>query len=127
MRIIKKMRRQTAVYWEPSEVGEEGQMTFLEPIEIKCRWEDITEQYIDRAGTPQTSSARVYVDRDLFKLGVLWLPPENLNLNEGDALSQVTSEEDPFANSGAFEIRKFEKLPVLKPKTEDDFLRTCWL
>jgi hypothetical protein len=55
------------------------------------------------------------------------LPPENLNLNEGDALSQVTSEEDPFANSGAFEIRKFEKLPVLKPKTEDDFLRTCWL
>lgn len=128
MRILRKMRRQTCVYWAPGQIGVEGNVeTWEDPVELLVRWEDCVEQYIDRNGTPQTSSAKVFVGVDVVTLGVLWLPPENVLIPEGQGLAQVVDEDNPFKNPGAFEIRKFDKLPILKVSTEDDFLRTVWL
>ena len=127
MRLLRRMLKQTCVYWDVDEMNEEGQRTFKAPVEIKCRWEDTNEQFIDRNGQPQTSSAKVFVDRDVTLLGVLWLPPDNIQLAEGEAIGQLTDESRPFNNPGAFEIRKFGKIPTLKQRKADHVLRTVWL
>lgn len=129
MRIIKTMRKQRCVYWEWTGENDQGKKTYGEPIELECRWEDVQEQFLDRMGNEQMSRARVYVDRDVVEIGVLWLPPDNIKIAPGEALSQLTSENDPFANDRAYEIRRFEKLPELRPRKGDpnNTLRTAYL
>ena len=65
MSIITKMRKQTAVYWALSSYDEYGQPTWDSPVEIECRWEDKSEEFIVSDGTRQVSNAIVYVDRDM--------------------------------------------------------------
>jgi len=112
MRIIKKVLRQTAVYWAPPTQDENGEMTYGSPVEIKCRWEDIVTNFIDTKGDEQTSSAVVMVDRDINTKGVLWLG------------LLTDAQPQPFDNPGAYEIKKFDKLPDFKAK---DFVRTAYL
>lgn len=129
MRIIRRMRRQKAVYWAPVAADKYGKKSYEEPIEIDCRWEDCQEMYLDVNGNSAMSRARVYVDRKLEALGVLWLPPENVQISEGAALTQLTDETDPFANSGTFEIRKVDELPELRVRAgnPNTILHTVWL
>jgi len=111
MGIITKMRKQTAVYWalksiESGEVAYDnyGAPRLTDPVEISCRWEDITQEYIDPMGTRQVSHSRVYVDRDVNIGGVLML----------GELTDVTDLTTPKENLGAWEIRQFEKLPNIR-------------
>jgi hypothetical protein len=129
VRIIKRMRRQTAVYWGPGGEGEQGQRIYADPVEIKCRWEQVEEEYLDMGGNRQLSRARVYVGTAVERLGVLWLPPNSVKLEDGAALAQLTDAVHPFSNDGAFEIRLVETLPVLRVRKNkpDDFLRTAYL
>lgn len=120
MSIISRMRKQTAVYW-PLDIesggdkfDDYGQPVLSDPIEIKCRWEDVSEEFIGSDGTRQISNAKVYVDRDVDVGGVLML----------GTLLDVSSADNPKGNIGAFEIRKFEKIPNLKAT---EFLRTAYL
>ncbi len=116
---------QIAVYWAPGSGGDEGQATFAEPIEIRCRWEQVTEQFLEkRTGNPETSRSKVYADQDLEELGVLWLPPDQEDTSDGAGLSQLTDESQPFANAGAFEIRRFDKIPNWDA---DEFARIAYL
>ena len=117
MRIITKMLKQTAVYWELSslEFDNYGQPIPITPIEIKVRWEDIGEQFLDENGTMQLSRAKVFVDRDVDVGGVLML---------GELDSGVMDLDDIKENDNAWEIRRFEKLPTLNAK---QFLRTVFL
>jgi len=116
MRIISKMLKQKAVYWELSSVEFDnyGQPIPSTPIEIDVRWEDVSEEFLDANGTMQLSKAKVYVDRDVELGGVLML---------GELDSSV-DEDNPKENENAWEIRRFEKLPTLKAT---QFLRTCYL
>lgn len=114
MRIIRKMLKGYAVYWSPSGgVDEFGRRLFGEPVEVRCRWEGRAEEFMTGSGEKALSKARVYVDRDLETLGVLW---------EG-RLSQAVRD-DPFANTDAWEVRRFERMPDLRYK---DVLRTAYL
>lgn len=116
---------QLAVYWPPGIEGDEGQQIMGDPIEIVCRWEMVVEQFLDRkSGNVESSKSKVYVDRDLEELGILWLPPNNTELATGQALSQLTSEEEPFTNPGAYEIRRFDKIPNFDA---DEFARIAYL
>lgn len=116
---------QIAVYWAPGAGGNEGQKTFLEPVEIRCRWEQSVEQFLNRmTGNPEQSNARVYSDTDLVELGVLWLPPESTDLPDGGALDQLTDPTNPFSNTGAFEIRRFDKVPNFDA---DEWARIAYL
>lgn len=127
MRILRTMLKQTCVYWAPTEITGEGQRLFASPVEVKCRWEDVIASFIDRMGNPQQSKARVYVGVDVAPLGVLWLPPVSIKLTAGAALAQLESEDDPFLNLNAYEIRQFERLPTLKQRNTRDVLRTVWM
>ena len=114
MSIITKMRRQTAVYWSFASIDQFGQKSFADAVIISCRWEDVSEEFLDVNGAVRMSLAKVYVDRDMALGGVLML----------GALADITDEENPKGNIGAWEIRRFEKLPDLKAK---EFLRTAIL
>lgn len=123
---------QRAVYWHPKIVGDEGQKGFEAPVEIVCRWEQVAESFLDRnTGNEALSKSKVFCDRDLKELGVLWLPPgSGLDagtgdiLDEGAALSALTSEDSPLSNDGAFEIRRFDKIPDFDG---EEFVRIAYL
>ncbi len=104
MSIIKKMRKQKAVYWEPLGPNETGMQTYAEPIEIKCRWEDDDFAFIDAAGTTVASTTTVYPDRYLKVGGILW---------EGK-LVNVAFQSEPLLNPNSDEIVKCGKIPNLK-------------
>jgi len=121
MGIITRMRKQTAVYWPlaSSDSGGDdfddyGQPIVTIPVEISCRWEDVSEEFIDAKGTRQVSRSKVYVDRDVDVGGILLLGTE-------DDITDLTNIKE---NEGAWEIRRFDRLPNLKTT---EYLRTAWL
>lgn len=95
-----------AVYWAPADVPHDdyGKPAYSEPIEIKCRWEEIAEEFLDTQGERQVSKAKIYVDRDVKIGGVLL----------SGTLDSDVDEDSPKQNEGAWEIRGFSKLPNLK-------------
>ncbi len=106
--------KQKAVYWSFLENDTYGQPTWNAPVEIDVRWENITVEFMDSEGERQQSRARVYLDRNAEVKDVLLL---------GNLTSSV-DEDDPKANDGAWEIRKFEDLPNI-PATQA--LKTAFL
>ena len=110
MGIISKMRKQTAVYWPPDSYDGFGQPVMGTAVEITCRWEDTHEQFLDKDGQEQTSSAKIYVSQDVELGGYLWL---------GVIGSKPSN---PKTDNDAWEIRKFENLPNLKAT---EFLKTA--
>jgi hypothetical protein len=109
-----KVMKQKAVYWAPSGVDEFGKPEYDTPEEIDCRWEDKQEEFITPNGEREISHAKLIVDRDLLKKGVMWL----------GELDDVTDEDNPKNNDGAWEIRAFMKTPNFKGTA---FLREVYL
>ena len=114
MSIITRMRKQTCVYWALDTVDQFGAKQYDSPVEISCRWEEVSEEYLDANGQRLISNAKVYVDRDMVAGSVLML----------DGIASITNEDDVRENLGAYEIKRFDKLPNFKA---DEFLRTCYL
>lgn len=110
------MLKQYAVWWPLASVeyDDYGQPIPTSPVEIKVRWEDVSEEFLDDKGTLQISRAKVYVDRDIKVGGVLML----------GELDSGVDEDNPKENENAWEIRRVEKLPNLKVS---EFLRTVYL
>jgi len=98
MSLIRRMRRQTAVYFARGSPDVHGEYAFLSPVEIDCRWEDTSQEYLDGKGETRTSNSIVYVDRVMF-------PGDRLLLGELDSNTDIKD---------AFEIRKFDRLPNLR-------------
>lgn len=116
MSVIRRMLRQKAVYWPPPIEDEHtGIETQPAPIEIAVRWHDIDIDIVMSTGTIPDGGARVFVDRDLHQGGVLWL-------GKLADIAQPTTE--PFANQGAFFIRRVDRLPNVKA---NEFLREVLL
>lgn len=104
MSIIKKMRKQFAVYWERGTTPDQyGTYSFAAPVEIACRWDDKGLEYRDEKYQMQMSRAVVYPDR-VLTLGS--------KLQKGEMESDIP--EDPLESTLAFEIKKFEEIPNLK-------------
>lgn len=101
MGVSKRFMKQTAVYWEASGVSDHGQPTYEAPVQIDCRWEGVTEEFIDSDGDRVLSRARLIVDRDIAMKSVLWL----------GVLVDVVDENDPRENDDAWEVRQFRKTP----------------
>jgi hypothetical protein len=115
MSIITKMRKQTATWWGQTSVMDDfGNFQFNAPLEISVRWEDVVTEFIDPNGDQQMSQGIVYVDRDVNVGDVLIL----------SALTDVGDPDNPKENYGAWEIKRFDKLPSFKA---NEFLRTCYL
>lgn len=73
MSLLDRMRRQWAVYWAYTGQDRNGKDTYDEPIPIKVRWEDRTEQDFLPSGQQVIVKSTVYVDRTMSLGGVLWL------------------------------------------------------
>lgn len=125
---IEDVLNQRAVYWHFEGVGNDGRPLLIDPIEIVCRYEQVTETYINRiTNQPEMSRSKVFCDRDLLERGVIWIPPDSgVNLAEGGALAQLVTDdpERAFENPGAYEIQRFDKLPNFDG---DEFVRLAFL
>ena len=119
MRILDTMRKQTAVYWAPgsgrAKYDELGQPTQIDPVEIRCRWSNKVEQFIDSKGAEQISKSKVYPGIDLEPGGYLRL---------GTISDLDSADVNPEVIDGAWEIKAFDKIPTLKA---DKFLRKAFL
>lgn len=106
--LLKRSKRQRAVYWGSPVTTGEGGREFAEPVELAVRWEDRAELFRDPNGEERTSQAIVEVLVDVDLGGYLWKG----TLSELDSAAQ-----SPLDLKGAFEICKFEKIPFLNPPT----------
>ena len=62
---------QTAVYWGTPVADGYGGKTFVDPVEISCRWENRVEKISrvgSRTGEEIISQARVFVTQDVNEL-----------------------------------------------------------
>ena len=119
MSIITRMLKQTCVYWVPNDVpfDDYGQPQYGDAVELKCRWEDEAVEFIGPTGTTEISRSVVYVASDVEPGGVLFLGTLAVVTASGDLIV-------PKNNTGAWEIRRFNKIPNLKAT---EFLRTAFL
>lgn len=114
MSLLSRMRKQYAVYWAPGGIGPDGATTFEEPVELRVRWEDSQEQFVNREGDVKVSKSKVYTENNLEISGYLW---------KGN-LEDLTDPSDPLGNEDAYEIQSVSEIPDMKAKR---FLRIAWL
>lgn len=104
MSLIKRMRRQRAIYWAfTGELDHYGRPSFLPPIEIHCRWVDESQELRSPQGTIVNFSSKVYVDR-VMKIGEF--------LKRGELESNTS--DDPTSESDTHMIQRFDQLPNLR-------------
>lgn len=105
----RRTRPQTLVYWPLQEQTFDayGKPQLTAPIEIKGRWEDRAEEFIDSRDTCRTSRAVVYPDRDLEVGGKLML----------GRISELDEEHTPIPNR-AWEILAVEKSSTLRGRRQ---------
>jgi hypothetical protein len=66
MRIYKRMRTNSAIYWQRTGVADDGAAVFLQPILIKCRWDfQQSDDEISEVTESMKSSGTVFPDRIL--------------------------------------------------------------
>ncbi len=102
MSVIKKMRRQKAVWWERLEPDQYGRFSFAGPVEVDCRWDDSGTEFRTMQGQTEMSNATVYPDR-VMKVGD--------RLRRGPMDSNEPA--DPL-DITTFEIRRFDQNPNFK-------------
>lgn len=68
----KRLLKQYAVYWPPVGTDDFGSITYGPAVEVRCRWEEVNELYINKNGAQAVSKSKVYVDRLLELDGMLW-------------------------------------------------------
>lgn len=103
MSFIQRMRRQKAVWWQRLALDRYGRYTYAEPVEVKCRWEDVSTEYLGANGEKLVSRAVVYVDRVMSLGDRLW-----------KGVLDSTTPDNPMSLSNAYEVKQFEQLPDLK-------------
>jgi len=114
IRVAQRFMNQTAVYWAHLGDNAQGEPIFDEAVEIRCRWDDTHQEFIDQNGATVVSRAAVMVDRDTPERGRLFL----------GTLEDLVSQTDPEENYGAYEIRSFNKTP---DRRGTKFARTAML
>jgi len=107
------MRRQKAIWWRRLGADRYGSHTFATPVEIDCRWDDTTQEFVDEKAVFQASKSVAYVDRVM---------------SVGDRLMLGAMESDtpdnPLSITAAYEIKRFDRNPDLKAK---EFLLTAYM
>jgi hypothetical protein len=121
--LITRSCKQTAVYWQRDDADRFGQPTYLDPIEVACRWDDSHETFLDTQGDKQVSNAMVIVAFTAAQetAGAELKPQGVLMLGE---LTDVQDGVDPLQHPGAYEIRKTESNPN---RRVSEYLRTAIL
>jgi len=112
----------TCVYWPPGseasgqgrDFDDYGQPIYGDPEELNCRWDDVNVEFVNPKGTMMTSRAIVMVESDVAVGGVLF----------NGTLAQATDLDRPKNNENAWEIKRFDKNPLVD---YEDYLRRAYL
>ncbi len=102
MGIIKRMRREKAVYWPPTVAGSDGRPGFGTAVEMDVRWTDTAVNFMDDEGNSKTSKAVVFCDRVCLLRGYLWR----------GAIAGAPA--DPRVDRACIEIRGFKQVKNLR-------------
>lgn len=122
MSFRKRILRQRAVYWPVVGRDGQGKPTWGDPIIIKCRWDDMTQNYLNGKGELKVSNAEVMVDQPIEEDSVLFLVPKE---DQKDfALSTLSYLHEPLRNKGAYLVSKSENTPNIRAT---EFFRTVTL
>jgi hypothetical protein len=114
----------TCVYWQS--LGEDGNggKIFADPIELNCRWENISQVVTDNKGAEISSRALVFITQDIEEEGMLYHGTLE-ELYDSHATDSSAGEVDnPMTIDGAFIIKRFQKTPSLDGLS---FLRKAYL
>lgn len=104
-RYLRRIAKDTAVYWGSPTLRDDGTNQYAAPIEIKCLWKEGFISDPDRDIVSISIKAQIYVFRDLDQGGILWK----------GTLAQLSVQEkqDPREIEDAYEINIFKKIPSL--------------
>ena len=122
-KLILRFCKQTAVYWGNPQDDGKGGKTYDNGVEIVCRWNDSGKEVrITTNGKEYISTTQVLVTQDLDVEGYLYLG----TLVELDAvgLNKLIYDFKPKEMDGAYEIKRFSKVPDVKAR---QFVRTAYL
>lgn len=108
---------QTAVYWAPGTKDGFGNYVWSTGVEIACRWDDTTENIINKKGQTIVSNARILITQDIDVEGYMYLG----TLDDLSASQKI----NPKLVPTAFPIQRYEKSPEFK--STDRFIRTVYL
>jgi hypothetical protein len=107
MRIVKKSRKHPAILWRRLGDSGRGYYTYEAPVQIKCRWDDVTDHRFDEHGVSYRVMAEVIMDRET-SLGDALLYGKLANLKFDGT--------DPLAIPGVGLIKKIERYATLRQK-----------
>jgi len=117
IKFIQSVTVQTAVYWGTPTPDGYGGKTFADPVEIKCRWDGITQMIKGADGREIVSRASILLIQDVDEGGYIFL---------GSLTGLDSADEDnPEQAAEAWEILKLDKTPLFRSTTE--FVRVCYL
>jgi len=110
--LISRRATETAVYWGNPVNDGAGTFTFDAPVEIDCRWEEMKQIVSDKKGNSLSSRALVYLTQDVDEEGYMFLGTlEQVYDLTGE--SSGGGSDDPTEVTGAFIIKRFQKIPSL--------------
>ena len=116
-KVVKRFCVQTAVYWGSPTPDGYGKMNFAAPDEIDCRWENTTKLITAYNGEQIACTAVILLTQDVVVQGMLYLG----TLDDLDS----AQEDDPYSVTGAYEIKRFDKIPGARSTTE--FVRKAYI
>jgi hypothetical protein len=114
MGIITRFRKiHDAVYWAWNGFDAFGKATFATPIDIKCRWDDVSQEYKAVPNLTNISNSLVYPNR---------LVTLNGYLLKGTLAANVLFPANPMKNAGAFKIQRVDTISKIRGGSE-----TLWI
>jgi len=63
---------QKAVLWVFDSYDSNGEPKVSEPVEISCRWEEVSSQFMDSTSSPIAISSEIWTDQVIAKGSMLW-------------------------------------------------------
>jgi len=112
--MIERQCVEDCVYWGNPTPNGTGGYTFDDPVELKCRWEQIEEVLRDDKGNEKLSRVSVWLLQDVDEEGYLYR-------GTLDDSGLPSNPDDPRDIDGAEQIISFRKIPCLGSAT--DFIR----
>lgn len=125
---IKKCCPQTAVYWGAPVADGQGGMSWAEPVELKVRWDNVTNLIRDAKGKEVACRAEVLVAGQLEDDGTVTAVDLDVDgrlfLGSLDDLDSGQLD-DPLQVESAWPIMRFDKNPEFHSSTR--FVRMAYL
>jgi hypothetical protein len=124
--IVSKLN-QTAVYWGNPQKDGYGGFTYDDPVEIDCRWEDMTQVVRSLNGEEFISRGEVFVNTVLEENGLLYLGTiDDLLDSEGESSGEVDIDNlSDDLQQHIFLIRRPERIPALN--STDNYFNKVYL